>query len=194
MKLSDYAKSQGISYRTAWHWWKQGLLKGHQLPNGTIIIDVDSSNHIRETACIYVRVPSVEDQDDLDRQANRLTEIALAKGYGVKRVVKEVASGLNDHRKQLISLLKNADYTVLMIANKDHLTLFGSDYLIILLDQLGKKVEIIEDINNQSEDLVPEFMAALRIFSQKIYGKSMTKLQVSHLLSEFQKQFAPEEH
>ena len=63
-----------------------------------------------------------------------------------------------------------------------------------LLESKSICPEIIEDINNQSEDLVPEFMAALRIFSQKIYGKSMTKLQVSHLLSEFQKQFAPEEH
>lgn len=193
MKLSDYAKSQGISYRTAWNWWKQGLLKGHQLPNGTIIIDVDSSNQIRETACIYVRVPSVDHQEDLDRQANRLVEVALARGYSVKRVVKEVASGLNDHRKQLISLLKSSDYNILMIPHKDHLSLFEADYLIMLLEQLGKKVEIIADTSPNSEDLFSELTAALGTFSQKIYGKSMSKLQINHLLSEFQKQFAPEQ-
>ena len=38
MKLSDYAKKAGISYRTAWRWWKQGNLTGYQLPSGTIII------------------------------------------------------------------------------------------------------------------------------------------------------------
>nr|WP_198648313.1 hypothetical protein [Cyanothece sp. BG0011] len=38
MKLSDYAKKAGISYRTAWKWWKQGILTGYQSPTGTIII------------------------------------------------------------------------------------------------------------------------------------------------------------
>jgi len=41
MKLSDYAKKAGISYRTAWRWWKQGNLTGYQLPSGTTIITDD---------------------------------------------------------------------------------------------------------------------------------------------------------
>jgi len=39
MKLSDYAKTKGISYRTAWRMWKRGELKALQLPRGTIVID-----------------------------------------------------------------------------------------------------------------------------------------------------------
>lgn len=38
MKLSEYAKQAGVSYRTAWRWWKQGTLSGIQRPSGTIII------------------------------------------------------------------------------------------------------------------------------------------------------------
>ena len=26
MKLSDYARAQGVSYRTAWSWWKKGII------------------------------------------------------------------------------------------------------------------------------------------------------------------------
>ena len=41
MKLSVWAKSQGISYMSAWKWFHEGILpvKAYQLPNGTIIVD-----------------------------------------------------------------------------------------------------------------------------------------------------------
>lgn len=38
MKLSQYAKQQGISYRTVLRGWKAGLIKGYQSPTGTIIV------------------------------------------------------------------------------------------------------------------------------------------------------------
>ncbi len=55
MKLSDYAKQQGISYRTAHRMWKRGELKGRQLSTGTILIDTTTSV---EGALIYARVSS----------------------------------------------------------------------------------------------------------------------------------------
>jgi len=38
MKLSDWARKQGISYITAWRWFKAGKLPvaARQLPTGTI--------------------------------------------------------------------------------------------------------------------------------------------------------------
>lgn len=53
MKLSDYAKSQGVSYRTAWNWWKQGIIKGRQLSTGTILIDVEGREATVTVVCIY---------------------------------------------------------------------------------------------------------------------------------------------
>ncbi len=38
MKLSDYAKQVGVTYKTAWQWWKAGQLDAYQLPTGTIIV------------------------------------------------------------------------------------------------------------------------------------------------------------
>jgi len=37
--LSNYAQQMGVSYKTAWRWWKQGRLIGKQLENGSIWID-----------------------------------------------------------------------------------------------------------------------------------------------------------
>jgi len=41
-KRSDWARANGISYKTAWLWWKQGKLPvpARQLPSGTILLDV----------------------------------------------------------------------------------------------------------------------------------------------------------
>ena len=91
MKLSDYAKQAGISYQTAWRMWKRGELNAYQLPTGTIIVKTDSSEIASErVACIYSRVSSAENKSNLDAQAIRLTNFAIAKGYRVYKVVKEV--------------------------------------------------------------------------------------------------------
>jgi len=41
MKLSHWAKQQGITYRTAWTWFKKGKLpvEAVQLPSGTILVN-----------------------------------------------------------------------------------------------------------------------------------------------------------
>lgn len=46
MKLSIYAKKMGISYRTAWNWFKSGKLKGVQMPSGTIITEDENNKDI----------------------------------------------------------------------------------------------------------------------------------------------------
>jgi putative resolvase len=44
MKLSQYAKHQGISYSTALRWYHDGAIKGYQAPSGTIIV-VEGNSH-----------------------------------------------------------------------------------------------------------------------------------------------------
>jgi putative resolvase len=41
MKLSDWARQQGISYITAWRWFQAGKLPvpARQLPTGTILVE-----------------------------------------------------------------------------------------------------------------------------------------------------------
>ena len=101
MKLSHYAKQAGVSYRTAWNWWKSGAISGYQLPSGTIIIDVDKGSLVNErVVCIYARVSSSKNKPSLESQADRCVQYSTAKGYRIYKVVKEVGSGLNDNRKQ----------------------------------------------------------------------------------------------
>lgn len=40
MKLSDWAKKRGISYKTAWRWFKAGKIEGSkQEATGTILVE-----------------------------------------------------------------------------------------------------------------------------------------------------------
>ncbi|MFL5623964.1 MAG: hypothetical protein ACJ788_00020 [Ktedonobacteraceae bacterium] len=57
MKLSQYAKKAGISYRTAFRWWKAGQIKGYQVPSGTIIVTEEEQEPPMDTArspCMHV--------------------------------------------------------------------------------------------------------------------------------------------
>jgi len=38
MRIRDYAKKKGVHYRTAYHWYKDGKMRGYQMDTGTIII------------------------------------------------------------------------------------------------------------------------------------------------------------
>lgn len=103
MKLSAYAKKIGVSYLTAYNYYKSGIIKGTQLPTGTIIIE-DNLPVVQKQynkVALYARVSSSENKDNLKTQLDRLRTYATAKGYTISKEVSEIGSGLNSNRKKL---------------------------------------------------------------------------------------------
>ena len=49
MKLSQYAKKVGVTYRTAFRWWQNGDIQGYQLPSGTIVVTEGEESKDRAT-------------------------------------------------------------------------------------------------------------------------------------------------
>jgi predicted site-specific integrase-resolvase len=47
MKLSVWAKKQGVSYKTAWRLWKSGKLDAYQLPTGTVIVRENENDGLK---------------------------------------------------------------------------------------------------------------------------------------------------
>ena len=62
MKLSKWARKQGLCYQTAWNIYKKGLIpNAYQLPTGTIIVEDTRDNNINmNSAAIYARVSNAE--------------------------------------------------------------------------------------------------------------------------------------
>src|SRR5258706_14306499 len=103
MKLSDYAKQVGVTYKTAWQWWKAGQLDAYQLPTGTIIVREPQT--APSGVALYARVSSADQQDDAMRQMQRLRDYAAARGESVVAEEIEIASGLNDEGPKLKKVL-----------------------------------------------------------------------------------------
>ncbi|WPF87580.1 IS607 family transposase [Cyanobacterium aponinum AL20118] len=168
MKLSDYAKKLGVSYKTAWRMWKRGEIKATQLPTGTIIVTTEEISP--QGVAIYTRVSSAENKSNLDSQAERLKAYCIAKGYQIKYIVKEVGSGVNDNRKKLVELLLKDDYSLIICEHKDRLTRVGFNYLKVLLNKQGKDIEVVNLAEERKDDLMQDFVAIITSFCARLYS------------------------
>jgi putative resolvase len=185
MKLKDYAKQQGVSYRTAWRWWKTGKLPGHQMDTGTILLDTAPTQGPARTerVAIYTRVSSHEHAANLDRQAERLVSYCAAKGYQVSKVVKEIASGVNDSRPKFLALLEDQSLTLIVVEHKDRATRFGFRYLDTLLRGQGRAIEVVNLADNGQEDLIADLTAILYSFTARLYGQRRAKRKTEALIA-----------
>jgi putative resolvase len=189
MKLSQYAKQQGISYRTALRWWQAGQIKGYQAPTGTIIVaPEESTSQTTEKVAIYARVSTRERKDNLERQSERLSSYCAAKGYQISLVVKEIASGVNDSRPKLLSLLKDTSITRIVVEHKDRLTRFGFNYLETLLEAQGRTIEVVNMAENDKEDLVADLIAIVYSFTARLYGQRRAKRKTEKIVAELEKE------
>lgn len=184
MKLNDYAKKQGVSYRTAWQWFKDGKLKGVQMDTGTIIIDDSDAQNKPIKVVVYARVSSHEMKENLDRQAQRLTEYCTAKGWQIAQVVKEIASGINDNRPKLLELLKDDSVTTIVVEHKDRLTRFGFNYIEQLLATYRREIEVVNLAEDGKEDLLQDLTSIIYSFCARMYGQRRAKRKTEAITKE----------
>src|SRR5258708_30500458 len=197
MKLKDYARQQGVSYRTAWRWWKAGKLPGHQMDTGTILIEPEAMpvGASSQRVAIYARVSSAENKSNLDSQAERLAAYYAARGYQVAKVVKEVGSGVNDGRPKLLALLEDQGIGLILedqgiglivVEHKDRLTRFGLRYLDILLKTQGRAIEVVNQVENGTEDLLADLTAIVSSFCARLYGQRRAKRKTEAIVRELE--------
>ncbi len=189
--MSAYARSLGVSYRTAWRWFKAGRVAGFQAESGTIIVTEAAVNaspaSAHQKTIIYTRVSAAENKDNLEGQARRLTDYCAAKGYQVAGVVKEIGSGVNDTRPKLLKLLTDPTVSLIVVEHKDRLTRFGFNYIEQLLAMQGRKIEVINLAENGKEDLVQDFVSIVTSFCARLYGQRRSKRKTERLIAELRK-------
>lgn len=189
MKLSDYAKQQGVHYRTALRWFHDGKLTGRQLDTGTILVDlpvdpVKSTDKI----VVYARVSSSENKSNLDAQADRLVNYCMAKGWQVHQIIKEVGSGVNDGRQKFIELLGDTSVTKIVVEHKDRATRFGFNYIETLLKSQDRHIEVVNLADNGKEDLMQDLVSIIYSFSARMYGQRRAKRKTEAIVKELQDQ------
>jgi len=175
MKLSQYAKEVGVTYKTAWRWFKAGKISGYQMDTGTIIITEGKEPSSQQKVAIYTRVSSAENRANLDVQANRLVDYCAAKGWQVNQIVKEVGSGINDSREKLLKLLTDKTITIIVVEHKDRLTRFGFNYIDKLLALQDRRIEVVNLADDGKEDLLEELVSIIYSFCARLYGRRRAK-------------------
>lgn len=187
MKLSQYAKKHNICYRTAFNHYHKGLIpNAYQLPSGTIVVPEETEKVIKKELVVatYARVSTTENKNNLETQSNRIVSYANAKGYKVKYIIKEIASGLNDNRPKLTQLLTDESIDIILIEHKDILTRFGFNYIETLLNNQNRKIEVINPPSNDKDDLIQDFISIIISFCARIYGQRKSKKNAEKIISE----------
>jgi len=190
MKLVDWSKKKGISYITALRWFHANKIKNaYQMDTGTIIVDDETeqlnikNNILIKNAVLYARVSNRDRKEQLNYQIDRLTNFAINNGFIIKNSYKEIASGMNDDRKILWEMLNsNPDYII--IENKDRLTRFGYKYLENLLKKLGTDIIIVNEVNNDKQDLINDFVSIITSFCCRLYGLRRCKNKSKKIINE----------
>ncbi len=184
MKLSQWSKQQGLSYQTAWNYFKAGKIDGaYQTHTGTIIIPNSVVDKGSKTV-IYARVSSSDQRKDLDRQVERLTNYCNAKGWKVDKAYTEIASGLNDKRSQLTKVLADKSISRIVVDHKDRFARFGIAYIELLLQLDNRELLVVNKVKGDENELMQDFVSIITSFVARLYGQGRSKRKTEQILKQ----------
>ena len=103
-------------------------------------------------------------------------EYAVNNKYNIKTLYKEVASGINEDRKELMKLLKeieNKEVNYLIIEDKDRLARFGYNYIEQYCKSYNVEIIVVEkkQEKNLNEEMVEDMISIITSFLARIYGR-----------------------
>lgn len=173
-RISEAAALIGVGASALRSYTNKGLIECSYNPAGQRVYSLEQINaylgiETPRTVAFYVRA-SDGDNVKLNNQTKMLTE-----RYGEPvKVYRDKASGLNENRKGLNSLLRDAKlglFSTVCITQKDRLTRFGYKHLEQLLNEYSVQVEVLgedspEDLN---QELMKDFMSLIASFSGRFY-------------------------
>lgn len=131
MNLKEWAASQGIAYITARRQYAAGTLPVPTYRTGRLIMvgePIPSATPTGQTV-VYVRVSSADQRPDLDRQVARVTSWVTGQRLSVDRVVTEVGSASNGHRRKFLALLRDPAVATIVVEHRDRSARFGAEYV-----------------------------------------------------------------
>ena len=189
MKLSQYAKTLGVTYRTAWNHFNAGLIEGaYKLPTGTIIVPdhalrVPTNTGPPPKIATYARVSSSQNKTNLATQSERLKSYCAASGLVVDAVVTEIGSGLSDQRPKLNKLLADSTITLIVVEHKDRLTRFGFHHIEALMGSQGREIRVLNLAETQTEDLMQDLISVITSFVARYYGRRRSKRKTEKIIA-----------
>jgi predicted site-specific integrase-resolvase len=119
---------------------------------------------------VYARVSSADQKLGLDRQVARVTAWATAQQIPVDKVVTEVGSALNGHRRKFLALLHDPSVQRIVVEHRDRFCRFGSEYVQAALAAQSRELVVV-DSAEVDDDLVRDMTDILTSMCARLYGK-----------------------
>jgi predicted site-specific integrase-resolvase len=173
MNLAAWAERNGVARVTAYRWFRAGLLPvSAQRVGRLILVDGSSAGPAARPAltAVYARVSSADQRLDLDRQVARVTAWATAQLIPVDKVVTEVGSALNGHRRKFLGLLRDRSVQRIVVEHRDRFCRFGSEYVEAALAAQGRELLVV-DAAEVDDDLVRDMTEILTSMCARLYGR-----------------------
>lgn len=178
LRIKQAAEILGIAPVTLRKWCEQGKIQydrsvaGERIFSPEYILNFRNEKLgivIEKKKVFYVRA---SDSDNVKIETQK--EILKSKFGEPDKIFSDKASGLNDNRTGLNSLIKYAQQTKnleIYITNKDRLTRFGYNYLEQLFSMVDSEIIALEDpaTKEPHEVLLQDFMSLIASFSGKFY-------------------------
>jgi putative resolvase len=181
VKLSDWARQNGVHPKTALRWFDGGILPvpARKVGPRTILVEVPSGGD--DAVALYARVSSHDQRHDLERQMGRLVEWAAARGLGVSQTVSEVGSGMNGARPKLRRLLSDPSVRCIAVEHRDRLARLGSEYVEAALLGSGRRL-LVMDTGEVDDDLVRDMTEVLTSLCARLYGRRSARTRAQRAL------------
>jgi len=171
----EYRNITGISSQHLYHLKKEGKIAFKQITEKKFLYPYPEELSSKNIA-IYSRVSTTKQKKDLENQQNILINYCNKNGMKVDYTFSDIASGMNENRKDLNKLLKevtSGKISKIFITHKDRLTRFGYGYLETFCNIHGTTIEVLNSNENKSfqEELTEDLISIIHHFSMKFYGK-----------------------
>ncbi len=178
-----------INATTLMKWKNSGLINFKRFSSKKILYDIDSfeeTYNAKDTRMnvIYARVSNTKQSDDLNRQIDVISNYMMSHGIKPDKVYKEIASGMNENRKELNLLIHDIiqrKINTIYISYKDRLTRFGFDYLKNIFALYNTRIEVLNENDSTNIDfnveLANDIISIIHHFSMKLYSNRRSKLK-----------------
>ena len=171
VNLKEWSAREGVGYSTARRWFEDGLLPvPARRVGGLILVGAPGTVPAPGVTAVYARVSSADQKPDLDRQVARVAAWATAQNLPVDRVVTEVGSALNGHRRKFLALLRDPSVTVIVVEHRDRFARFGAEYVEAALAAQGRRL-LITDPSEVDDDLAADVTEILTSLCARLYGR-----------------------
>lgn len=181
-----------ISAVTLMNWKNSGKIQYKKLSDKKILYDIDSINNFADDETkklntknvIYARVSTSNQKDNLNNQIEVIKNYMLNNGIKPDNIYSDIASGMNENRKQFNQLLETIfkrEVKTVYITFKDRLSRFGFNYFKQIFNYFGTNIVILDEQEETNktyqQELMEDLLSIIHTYSMKLYKNRKKKLK-----------------